>query len=97
MPGPTGSRSRRCTFDRSDMEACQQAIDGANAYPIYVREAKASLLTSYGLRSTRPAPSCQLLSSGGDAPNRVPDVVGNQEGAGLVDRQPDRSTARVLV
>ena len=37
------------------------------------------------------------MSSGGDAPNRVPDVVGNQEGAGLVDRQPDRSTARVLV
>ena len=37
------------------------------------------------------------MSSGADTPNRVPDVVGNQEGAGLVDRQPDRSTARVLV
>ena len=59
--GLTGSRSRRCTFDRSDMEACQQAIDGANAYAIYVREAKASLLTSYGLRSTRPASELPVI------------------------------------
>jgi hypothetical protein len=30
------------------------------------------------------------LTSGCHTPNRIPDVIGNQQGTGLVDGQPDR-------
>ena len=42
-------------------------------------------------------PGCQLFSSGADAPNRIADVIGDQQRAGLVDRQPDRPSARMSV
>src|SRR3984893_17460455 len=35
------------------------------------------------------APRRILLASGRHTPNRIPDVIGNQQGTGLVDGQPD--------
>jgi hypothetical protein len=39
------------------------------------------------------APRRILLASGCHTPNRIPDVIGNQQGTGLVDGQPDRPSA----
>ena len=38
-----------------------------------------------------------LLASGCHTPNRIPDVIGNQQGTGLVDGQPDRPSAGLFI
>src|SRR5689334_5302071 len=44
-----------------------------------------------------PARGCHVLVCGCHAPDGVPDVVGDQEGAGLVDCHRDRPAARFAV
>lgn len=43
------------------------------------------------------APRRILLASGCHTPNRIPDVIGNQQGTGLVDGQPDRPSAGLFI
>ena len=43
------------------------------------------------------APRRILLPSGCHTPNRIPDVIGNQQGTGLVDGQPDRPSAGLFI
>ena len=43
------------------------------------------------------APRRILLASGCHTPKRIPDVIGNQQGTGLVDGQPDRPSAGLFI
>jgi hypothetical protein len=38
-----------------------------------------------------------LLAGGGDAPNRISDIIGNQKRSGLVDSESDRPSSRLSV
>ena len=42
-------------------------------------------------------PYCELWVCGRDAPNRIPNVIGNQQRSGLVDSQSDRASTRMSV
>ena len=50
------------------------------------------------VKSTAPVLFLRYLRVGGrDAPDRIADVVGDQQRAGLVDRDADRAAARLAV